>query len=369
MPNAAYTQIYQATNFIDNNAFNIVLDGTNTVWGMFNGNLHATRQPDSDTRNPGRHEQSRVAYEQVLDFAGASVAGASAAGTPAAGTSLLRDPVDTNIVADVRNKSGQIIDFISSNSFPGVYLNTNFGVTYSGYSNATVYWVSQGLTNFVGVNPWPVLDSAPQPLDSDGDGIPDYWEITLAALGTNSMNPAVPNNNHSNPDGYTDLEHYINWLAAPHALTVSNTPVAVNLYAVVGLTGNLSFGVTNGTNGTVTLGTNGYMATFTPTNNYFGFASFGFTVTNLATTNGFGPVTVSVMVSATNIITSSLPLTNAVPQTNSVPAGGIAYYLVTVPVNAQLATNILFNVSGGPLNLLFSKAVCRREPTRATTFC
>ena len=82
--------------------------------------------------------------------------------------------------------------------------------------------------------------------------------------------------------------------------------------------------MTNGTNGTVTLGSDGHTATFMPTNNYFGFASFGFTVTNLDTSmggtnldNGFD-VTVSVMVSMTNIITSSLPLTNAVPQTNTV---------------------------------------------------
>jgi len=152
------------------------------------------------------------AYEQVLAFAGASVAGATAAGSPASGTSLLRDPVDTNIVANVRNKSGQIIDFISSNSFAGVYLSTNFGVAYSGYTNAAVYWVAQGFTNFVGVNPWPVLDSAPQPLDSDWDGIPDYWEITL---GTDPF--VASNNNDRNGDGYTDLEEYINWLAAPHA--------------------------------------------------------------------------------------------------------------------------------------------------------
>jgi len=322
---------------------------------MFSGLLTQLASPTLITNGiPAATNDPAFAYEQVLAFAGASVAGATAAGSPAAGTSLLRDPVDTNIVANVRNKSGQIIDFISSNSFPGVYLGTNFGATYSGYSNAAVYWVAQGLTNFVGVNPWPVLDSAPQPLDSDGDGIPDYWEITLAALGTNSMNPAVPNNNHSNPDGYTDLEHYINWLAAPHALTVSNTPVDVNLYAVVGRTGNLSFGVTNGTNGTVTLGTNGYTATFMPTNDYFGFASFGFSVTNLATTNGFD-VTVSVMVSITNIITSSLPLTNAVPQTNTLPAGSFTYYLVTVPYYAQLATNILISPSA-PLNLWFSRA-------------
>jgi subtilisin-like proprotein convertase family protein len=355
VPNAGFTQIYEATNLIDTNAFNLVLDGTNTDWGMFSGNFTELGSPTLITNGISVATNSPAfAYEQVLAFAGASVAGATAAGSPASGTSLLRDPVDTNIVANVRNKSGQIIDFISSNSFAGVYLSTNFGVAYSGYTNAAVYWVAQGFTNFVGVNPWPVLDSAPQPLDSDGDGLPDYWEITLKATGEASMDPAVPNNNHSNPDGYTDLEHYLNWLAAPHALTVSNTPVDVDLYAVVGRTGNLSFGVTPGTNGVVTLGTNGYTATFMPSNNYFGFASFGFTVTNLATTNGFGPVTVSVMVSITNIVTTSLPLTNAVPQTNTVPAGGIAYFLIDVPGYAQLATNIL-SATTGPLNLLFSR--------------
>ena len=349
VPDPTFTQIYQATNFIDTNAFNIVLDGTDTGWGMFNGLLTQLGSPTPMPEIPVTTNSPALAYEQVLAFAGASVAGVTAAGTLPAGTSLLRDPVDTNIVTNVRDKSGQIIDFISSNSFPGVYLSTNFGVTYSGYSNAASYWVSQGFTNFVGVNPWPVLGSAPQPLDSDGDGLPDYWEITLG------MNPAVPNNNHSNPDGYTDLEHYINWLAAPHALTISNTPVAVDLYALVGLTGNLSFGVTNGTNGTVNLGTDGHTATFTPTNNYFGFASFGFTVTNLATANGFGPVTVSVMVSVTNIATSSLLLTNGVPQTNTVPAGSIAYFLIDVPPYAQFATNILLFASS-PVNLLFSQA-------------
>jgi subtilisin-like proprotein convertase family protein len=356
VPNPTFTQIYEATNLIDTNAFNIVLDGTNTDWGMFSGNLTQLGSPTPMTNGiPVATNDPAFAYEQVLAFAGASVAGVTAAGSPAAGTSLLRDPVDTNIVANVRNKSGQIIDFISSNSFAGGYLSTNFGVTWSGYSNAAAYWVSQGLTNFVGVNPWPVLASAPQPLDSDGDGLPDYWEITLAATGEASMNPAVPNNNHMNPDGYTDLEHYLNWLAAPHALTVSNTPVDVDLYAVVGLTGNLSFGVTNGTNGTVTLGMDGHTAMFMPMSTNIGFASFGFTVTNLATTNGFGPVTVSVMISVTNIVTSSLPLTNAVPQTNTVPAGGIVYYLIDVPANAQLATNILL-FAGSPVNLLFSRA-------------
>ena len=362
VPDPTFTQIYQATNLIDNNPSTNFLDGLDNGFGIFSGTYAPLGSPVPMPGSPSGTNSPELAYEQVLAFAGASVAGATAAGTPAAGTSLLRDPVDSNIVVHVRNKSGQIIDFISSNSFAGDYLHTNFGVTWSGYPGAATYWVtnSPSFTNFVGVNPWPVLASAPQPLDSDGDGLPDYWEITLLAAGELSMNPAVPNNNHGNPDGYTDLEHYLNWLAVPHALTVSNTPVDVDLYAMVGRTGNLSFGVTNGTNGTVTLGPDGHTATFMPTNDYFGFASFGFTVTNLDTgqgganlDNGFG-VTVSVMVSITNITTSSTLLTNAVPQTNTIPAGAIVYYLIDVPFNAQLATNILSNASG-PLNLIFSQ--------------
>jgi subtilisin-like proprotein convertase family protein len=331
VPNAANTQIYQATNFIDSNPFNVDLNGIDTGWSMFTGNLTKLGSPTPMPEIPVTITNAPQAYEQVLDFVGASVAGATAVGTPAAGMSLLRDSVDTDIVAGVRNKNGQIIDTEAQ------------------------------------VGGWPMLNPAPQPLDSDGDGLPDYWEITLAATGQTNMNPAVANNNHSNPDGYTDLEHYINWLAAPHALTVSNTPVAVDLYAIAGRTGNLGFSVTDGTNGTVALINT--IATFTPSNNYFGFASFGFSVTNLDTSvggtnldNTFN-VTVSVMVSATNIVTIDPLLTNGVPQTNSVPTNGIAYYLVAVPANADFATNILITASA-PVNLLFSKV---GFPTGANT--
>ncbi len=354
VPDPTFTQIYQATNLIDSDPSTSLLNGLDTLFGMFNGSYTQLAVPNPMPDIQVGTNSAELAYEQVLAFAGASVAGATAAGTPAAGTSLLRDPVDSDIVANVRTKSGQIIDFISSNNFAGVYLRTNFGVAYSGFAGGAAYWVTNGVTNFVGVNPWPVLGSAPQPLDSDGDGLPDYWEMTLLATGETSMDQTVPNNNHSNPDGYTDLEHYLNWLAGPHALTVSNTPVDVDLYAVAGRTGNLAFGVTPGTNGTVILGVDGHTATFVPVTDYYGFASFGFSVTNLATTNGFD-ATVSVMVSLTNITTSSTLLTNAVPQTNSVPTNSIVYYLIDVPPNALLATNIL-SAASGPLNLIFSQA-------------
>jgi hypothetical protein len=309
-----FTQIYQSGNFIDNNAYG-ALNGTDTGWGMFNGLFtHLTVPMNLFPGFPGvliTTNSASQAYEQVLDFAGSSVAGASFSDT-----SLGRDRVDTNIVTGVRTKSGFIID------------------------------------TELQVGGWPVLNSAPLPADTDRDGLPDYWEITLAATGQTNMNPVVANNNHPNPDGYTDLEHYLNWLAGPHALTVTNTPVAVDLYALAGRSGNLGFSVVNGTNGTVTL-TNA-IATFTPASGYFGFASFGFNVTNLDTSVGFGPVTVSVMVSAANILTTggTTILTNGVAQTNSLPAGGFAYYAVMVPTNADFATNTLIFATA-PVNVWY----------------
>jgi hypothetical protein len=46
-------------------------------------------------------------------------------------------------------------------------------------------------------------------------------------------------------------------------------------------------------------------------------------------------------------------LTNGLPVTNSLPAGGIDYYLVTVPTNADWATNLLLSANV-PLNVWFN---------------
>ncbi len=86
-------------------------------------------------------------------------------------------------------------------------------------------------------------------LDTDQDGIPDFWEITFG------QPPYVPSNNNpsTNMLGYTTLEEYDNWLARPHAVTVTNTPVGVDLQQMFGQTGHLSFFVTNAINGSVYL--------------------------------------------------------------------------------------------------------------------
>jgi hypothetical protein len=54
------------------------------------------------------------------------------------------------------------------------------------------------------VGGWPELKSA----DSDGDGMPDAWET---AHGLDPQNPA--DRNGVGPDGYTNLERYLNDLA------------------------------------------------------------------------------------------------------------------------------------------------------------
>jgi hypothetical protein len=77
-----------------------------------------------------------------------------------------------------------------------------------------------------------------------------------------------------------------------------------------------------------------------PTNTQFNFFDDG------SQTGGFGPTRFYQL-----ILLQSL--TGGVPQTNSVPAGGMDYFMIHVPANADIATNQLFSASG-PLNLWFS---------------
>ena len=59
------------------------------------------------------------------------------------------------------------------------------------------------------VGGWPALASTSAPVDSDGDGLPDQWEL---ALGLDPADPADGRSTDGN--GYTLLENYLNALAA-----------------------------------------------------------------------------------------------------------------------------------------------------------
>jgi subtilisin-like proprotein convertase family protein len=224
------------------------------------------------------------------------------------------------------------------------------------------------------LSPPPAGGSSAAPfVDVDKDGIPDFWEITLGENVTNFS----PNADRDG-DGYTDLEEYLNWLGAPHALTLTNTTTNIDLYVLSGKTGDLTFGVQNGTNGTVYL-TNGpacsedpasseIIAVFTPTNalpfgTNGGFASFGYMVTNMDTLAYFGPVTVSVFVSSVPITNASVfsfpnppdirmnPNTTLLVTNSATPTNGVTYVLTNSPGWATIDPNtgvITLSPTNGP---------------------
>jgi pectate lyase len=100
-------------------------------------------------------QSAQAAYDAVLVNAGAVLP--------------RRDAVDARVVNDVRNGTGRLINSQSE------------------------------------VGGWPPLASAPAPVDSDHDGIPDEWELA------NGLNPNDPSDaNKVAPNGYTYLENYLN---------------------------------------------------------------------------------------------------------------------------------------------------------------
>ena len=126
----------------------------------------------------------------------------------------------------------------------------------------------------LGNNGYGVINSGIPETDSDGDGMPDYWELAngLSITSNDAMTIAA--------DGYANIEHYLNWLADPHAKTATNTTVDVDLWQYTGGFTNASpvYSVNNASNGVVTLNSDGHTATFTPATNYFGLGSFQFGV-------------------------------------------------------------------------------------------
>jgi autotransporter-associated beta strand protein len=124
----------------------------------------------------------------------------------------------------------------------------------------------------LGNNGYGTITGGATPVDSDGDGMPDYWELATGS------DPAVANSLTNTADGYTLLEHYLNWLAAPHAVVQTNSAVDVDLTQYAdGFAANATYAVSGGSNGVVTL-TGGTTAHFVPNNNFTGLGSFVFTI-------------------------------------------------------------------------------------------
>ncbi|HTR41167.1 MAG TPA: autotransporter-associated beta strand repeat-containing protein [Pseudomonadales bacterium] len=132
-------------------------------------------------------------------------------------------------------------------------------------------WTSQTQTG-LGNNGYGVIVPGTAAVDTDGDGIPDYYELATGS------NPNVADSLTPGVGGYTKLENYLNWLATPNAVTTTNTPVFVDLsqYARGFTNTGPVYSVSHPTNGTVTL--NGSVVNFTPNMSFTGLGSFQFSV-------------------------------------------------------------------------------------------
>ncbi len=118
------------------------------------------------------------AYDRVLDYAGAS---------------LHRDWVDKLMVSDTRNG---IATYTGSGNSGGIINSQDDNKP----ADASDDW-----------SPWPNLatDTSMDITDTDGDGIPDWWE-DANGLDKNDKEDG----NRTNADGYTNLELYMNSLVA-----------------------------------------------------------------------------------------------------------------------------------------------------------
>lgn len=117
--------------------------------------------------------------------------------TAYAGCSRMRDEIDTRIAEETRNGTATYLGSVTSDASqkPGL-IDTPNDVMPKGADS-----------------PWPTLsDGGIHPadlIDTDGDGMPDVWEL---AHGLNPRNSSDGNLTADNVNGYTNLEIYLNSL-------------------------------------------------------------------------------------------------------------------------------------------------------------
>lgn len=175
--------------------------------------------------------------------------------------------------------------------------------------------------------PWPTYATYNVPVDSDHDGLPDWWELAKGLNPNSAPGDFSDSNADPDGDGYSNLEDYLNWLAAPHVSAARNGSVDVDLTTFTRGFTNASpvYAVSNLTNGTVTLLGGNRIARFTPATNFFGLGTFQFKVTD---STGFAYTnSVSVHVSAFPQSQLGLSVSNGVPQLSLAGEAGFAFVL------------------------------------------
>ncbi len=133
-------------------------------------------------------------------------------------------------------------------------------------------------------SPWAFYETPtarPAGFDTDLDGLPDWFE---AVVGTNPDSPADDfSDMRSDPDGdgFTLMDDYLAWLAAPHYDCDQDGSVIIDLSDLArGFTDTPVFEVLDELNGTATVQGNGTSVEFLPSAAFTGLAEFTFRVTD-----------------------------------------------------------------------------------------
>jgi len=225
--------IYYTGNLNDSNKDG-VLNGSTTTPYWYQGVGTVLTSPWSSVTPATPTLSAEGAYRFTLSGAGA----------------MQRDEVDALLISQIKTLGNGPAGTGAGTAGPdgGLYdSQTETGLANNGYGVIT------GLT--------------PAP-DTDADGMPDFWEVAMG------LNPNVPNPLTNSPTGYTPLEDYLNWMAAPHAATPTSAAVVVALTNYCsGFSGSASYVVSNAMNGSVSL-VNGNQAQFTPTPGFNGLGRF-----------------------------------------------------------------------------------------------
>jgi hypothetical protein len=240
-----------------------------------------------------------------------------------------QDLIDRRVIGEVLDGTTH---YEGTNANPYIingYFQGNFTDNYGLIDSQTDvhdYSPVSAAANFSPNYPWAPYATYNVPLDSDHDGLPDWWEL-LKGLNPNSPSGDFSDSN-SDPDGdgYLNLEDYLNWLAAPHVDGTRNINVDVDLTQFTrGFTNNTpTYAVSNPTNGTVTL-VNGKIARFTPTANFFGLGSFQFKVTDASLFSYTN--TISVHVRALPASQISFSVTDGLPRLQFTGENGFYFLL------------------------------------------
>ena len=154
-------------------------------------------------------------------------------------------------------------------------------------------------------NGWGEVISGEKALDTDGDGIPDFFETAMGYNVTSDDAMTI------GADGYAYIEKYINWLGAMHMTASKNGKASFDLRSITkGFQAvSPSYTLSAAENGSVSLDTDGYTATFSPNPNFTGLASFKYTVKGSDGTKYTGRV--EVLVEESDIVSVPALVLNA----------------------------------------------------------